>query len=217
MSDAPERDQKTEAPTDKRRREAAEKGDVLQSKELGTALVMVAGAAWLALAGHMLVGSLAGMLEQGLTFDSSAVRDFDPGTAAMRLTGMIVLPVFGLFAITIGAAITAPALLGSLGFRANAFAFKPEKLSPMAGLKRMFSIHGLIELGKSMAKVVLLGAIGAWFLVRQSHAIAGLAGPEVGQALSTVGTTFVMALLVMALALAGVAMVDVPAQIFQRG
>ena len=39
---------------------------------------MVAGAAWLALAGHMLVGSLAGMLEQGLSFNASAVKDFDP-------------------------------------------------------------------------------------------------------------------------------------------
>src|SRR3954467_3823952 len=217
MPDAPERDQKTEAPTAKRRREASEKGDVLQSKELGTALVMVAGAAWLALAGHMLVGSLAGMLEQGLTFDSSAVRDFDPGTAALRLPGMIVLPVLGLFAITIGAAIAAPALLGSLGFRPNAFAFKPEKLSPLAGLKRMFSTHGLIELGKSMAKVVLLGAVGAWLLLRESRNIAGLAGPEIGPALSSVGTTFVTALLVMALALVAGAMVDVPAQIFQRG
>src|SRR3978361_759796 len=98
MSDGPERDQKTEAPTAKRRREAAEKGDVLQSKELGTALVMVAGAAWLALAGHMLVGSLAGMLEQGLTFDSSAVCDFDPGTAARRLSGKMMPGLFSVIA-----------------------------------------------------------------------------------------------------------------------
>ena len=62
MSDAPEKDQKTEAPTEKRRRDASEKGDVLQSKELGTALVIVAGAAWLALAGPMLIGSLSDML-----------------------------------------------------------------------------------------------------------------------------------------------------------
>ena len=130
---------------------------------------------------------------------------------------MIVLPVLGLFAITIGAAIAAPALLGSFGFRANAFAFKPEKLSPLAGLKRMFSVHGLIELGKSMAKVVLLGAIGFWLLFRESRNIAGLAAPDIGPALSSVGTTFVTALLIMAVALAAIAMVDVPAQIFQRG
>ena len=42
---------KTEAPTPKRRSDAAKKGDVLQSRELGVALAVVAGAAWIALAG----------------------------------------------------------------------------------------------------------------------------------------------------------------------
>ena len=44
----PDKDQQTEAPTPKRRRDAAEKGDVLQSRELGTALVVLVGAAWIA-------------------------------------------------------------------------------------------------------------------------------------------------------------------------
>ena len=50
MSGDQDQDQKTEAPTPKRRRDAAEKGDVLQSRELGTALVVLGGALWLALA-----------------------------------------------------------------------------------------------------------------------------------------------------------------------
>jgi len=98
MSDAPEKDQKTEAPTDKRRREAAEKGDVLQSKELAIALVMVSGAAWIALGGKILLSSLAGMLTQGLTFDAAAIRDFNPASAAFHLLGLVLLPLFSLFA-----------------------------------------------------------------------------------------------------------------------
>ena len=58
MSDAHDQDQKTEAPTPKRQRDAAEKGDVLQSRELGTALVVLVGAAWIAFAGPMMVGAL---------------------------------------------------------------------------------------------------------------------------------------------------------------
>lgn len=217
MSGAPDRDQQTEAPTDKRRREAARKGDVLQSKELGTALVVLAGAIWLAVAGHMLIGTLEHMLEQGLMFDATDVRDFNPSAAALRLIGMIVLPVILLFAMTLFAAVGAPALLGSIGFRSSAFAFRPEKLNPLAGLRRMFSVHGLIELGKSAAKVGLLGAVGGWLLLRQMHAIANLSGPDLRPALSAAGTTFVTAILVMALALLAIALVDVPAQIFQRG
>ena len=217
MADAPEKDQKTEAPTDKRRRDAAEKGDVLQSKELGTGLVVLAGAVWLALGGHMLLGSMQDMLAQGLSFDAATVRQFDPGTVALRLIGMILLPLFLLFALTVAAAIGAPALLGSLGFRAKGFAFKAAKLNPLTGLKRIFGINGAIELGKSLAKVILLGAIGYWLVLDQWRGLIGLSSADLIPALHRIGNGFVTAVLVMALALMLIALIDVPAQIFQRG
>jgi flagellar biosynthesis protein FlhB len=216
MSEAPEKDQKTEAPTQKRRREAAEKGDVLQSKELGTALVIVAGAAWLALAGPMFVGSLSDMVVEGLSFDHESVRNFDPASVALRLIGMILLPVFALFGLTLLAAIGGPAMLGSLGFRSKAMKFKPGKMNPLSGMKRIFGIQGLIELGKSIAKVLLLGGIGIWLLLDQARSLFGLGPQDIRAALVSVGNTFNIAILVMAFALAIIAMIDVPAQIFQR-
>jgi flagellar biosynthesis protein FlhB len=216
MSDTPDKDQKTEAPTDKRRRDAAEKGDVLQSKELGVALVVLAGAVWIALAGPMMVGALEEMLAEGLTFDAADIRDFDPAAAALRLIGIVVLPLFGLFALTLAAAIGTPAALGSLGFRAKAFGFKGSKLNPLSGLKRIFGMQGLIELGKSIAKVALLGAVGAWILIGETRALIGLAARDVVPALQQAGNMFVLAVIAMALALAVIAMIDVPAQLFQR-
>jgi flagellar biosynthetic protein FlhB len=156
------------------------------------------------------------MLTEGLSFGPEAVRDFDPAAATLRLAGMVLLPVFALFALTLFAAFAAPALLGSLGFRAKAFGFKADKLNPIAGMKRIFSMNGLIELLKSIAKVIVLGAIGAWLLFDQSRLLIGLSAQEIGPALSSVGSSFVLAILVMALALALVAGIDVPAQIFQR-
>ena len=217
MSEEPEKDQKTEAPTDKRRRDAAEKGDVLQSRELGTALVVLAGAAWLALAGPLFLGALEEMLIDGLSFEAGDVRDFDPGSAALRLIGIVVVPLLGLFAITIAAAIGGPAMLGSFGFRAKAFGFKASKLNPLSGLKRIFGMQGLVELLKSLAKVILLGAVGIWLLMDQARGLMGLTSQEIGPALGTVGWTFVIAVLVMSLALAAIALIDVPAQIMQRG
>ncbi len=216
MSDAPEKDQKTEAPTDKRRRDAAEKGDVLQSKELATALVVVAGAAWLLLAGQFLMTSLQNMLVDGLSFGAADVREFDPASAALRLIGMIVLPVAALFALTLAAAFGGPALLGSFGFRAGSFAFKANKLNPLSGLKRIFGIQGVIELVKSIAKVVVIGAIGIWLLLDQTRMLIGLSAQDIGPALASVGNSFVLAVVLMAFALAGIALLDIPAQIFQR-
>jgi flagellar biosynthetic protein FlhB len=216
LSDQPDNDQKTEAPTPKKRRDAAQKGDVLQSRELGTALVILVGAAWIAFAGPMVVGALETMISDALTFDAADLRQFDPGTAILRSLGVIALPLVGLFAVTIVAAIGTPAALGSLGFRAGAFAFKGGKLNPLSGIKRMFGMQGLIELGKSLAKVILLGSVGVWLLMGQSRAMIGLTAQEIRPALASVGDTFVLAVLVMASALFLIAMIDVPAQLYQR-
>ncbi len=216
MADAPDKDQKTEAPTDKRRRDATKKGDVLQSKELGTALVVLAGAAWIALAGPVMIGLLKEMLAEGLSFGTADLKNFDPGSAALRLVGMILLPLGGLFGLTLVAAIGTPALLGSLGFRSEAMAFKAEKLNPLSGLKRIFGIQGLIELLKSLAKVILLGAIGIWMIIDQAPSLFGLTAQDIGEALDAVGRKFTLAVLLMAMALAVIALFDVPAQFLQR-
>lgn len=217
MAEDADSDQKTEQPTAKRKQDAVEKGDVLQSRELGTALVILAGAGWLALAGPWMMSSLQTMMQNALMFDVGAVMDFRPGKAFAERIGDIVIPLFALFLLTIAAAVAAPALLGSLGFRWGAIGFKANKLNPLSGLKRMFGMQGLIELAKSMVKVLLLGAVGVWVLMRQSGDLMTLGRQEIVLALSQLGTLFVFAVLVMACALAVIAGIDVPAQIFQRG
>src|SRR3546814_9124334 len=76
--------EKTEKPTQKRLRDAAQKGDVLQSKELATALVVMAGMVWIALAGPAIMEAMARMLIQGLRFDQKDVLNFAPAARAYR-------------------------------------------------------------------------------------------------------------------------------------
>lgn len=217
MAEGADKDQKTEAPTERRKREAAEKGDVLQSRELGTALVVMAGAAWIALAGPWMVGALELMLRTALSFDNRAVADFDPGGAILTLIGIVALPLAALFGVTLLAAVGTPAMLGSLGFRWGAVAFKGDKLNPLNGVKRIFGMQGLVELGKSIAKVTVLGAVGWWLLADRAAAIMGLGASDVSQAIGDLGGDFTFAVLVMALALVVIAAIDIPAQIIQRG
>ncbi len=211
-----EKDQKTEDATPKKRREAVQKGDVLQSRELGTAMVVMAGAIWLAMAGPLMVGSLQNMLVEALTFDSRAVTDFRPDQTFLQLLGLIAVPMIALFAITIIAAVATPAMLGSLGFRSSAFAFKAEKMNPLNGIKKIFGIGGLIELVKSIAKVLLIGSIGIWLIMDQSRSLIGLSAQEIRPALASLGNTLIFGTLLLAFALGLIAMIDVPAQFFQR-
>ena len=77
--------EKTLAPTEKRRREAAQKGDVLRSREAATAIAVLAGAAWLKFAGPWLFERLTGALRSGLSWDRAALEQFEPGAAALRV------------------------------------------------------------------------------------------------------------------------------------
>lgn len=215
MAEAPG-GEKTEAPTGRRRQDAAEKGDVLQSRELGTAMVVLAGAGWLALGGPMLLGALERMLKGALSFDEGAIVDFDPAGAAFAMLKAVAGPLAGLFALTLLAAVGTPAMLGSLGFRWGALGFKGGKLNPLAGLRRIFGPGGLIELGKSIGKVALLGSVALWLLRAQSADMMVLGRQDIVPALGSLGHTFLLAVMAMALALAVIAGVDVPAQLMRR-
>ncbi|GLV28273.1 flagellar biosynthetic protein FlhB [Sphingobium sp. TomTYG75] len=208
--------EKTEKPTQKKLQDAAKKGDILQSKELATALVVMAGIGWIAVTGPSVVESLSQMLIEALRFRREDITDFAPAARGMSLLTGIALPVGGILLATTLAAIAGPAILGSLGFRPGAFAPKASKLNPAAGLKRMFGMQGLIELMKSIAKVTLLGAIGVWLIWDRLTAIIGLGSSGLAPAMSDLGNMFIMTCLVMAGGLFLIAGIDVPAQIMQR-
>ena len=208
--------EKTEKPTQKKLQDAAKKGDILQSKELATALVVMAGIGWIAVTGPSIVESLSQMLIEALRFRREDIMDFAPAARGMSLLTGIALPVGGILLATTLAAIAGPAILGSLGFRPGAFAPKASKLNPAAGLKRIFGMQGLIELMKSIAKVALLGFIGVWLIWDRLTAIIGLGSSGLAPAMSELGNMFIMTCLIMAGGLFLIAGIDVPAQIMQR-
>jgi len=211
-----DRDQKTEEATAKRKRESAEKGDVLASRELATALAMAFGTGWIALAGGWAVSTWGRMLKAGLSLEPGVTRDFDVGHKVTEMIGLAALPLFGLFGAMVLAALAGPALLGSLGFRAGAMAPKASKLSPAAGLRRMFGTQGAAELGKSIVKVAFLGGVGWWSLSGDIDRLNGLAANDAHAAASTLGSMLVHLLLSLTIALAAIAAIDVPIQIRQR-
>lgn len=216
MSADADADQKTEAPTPKRRQEAERKGDLLQSKELGTALVMTAGAGWIWLAGPIFISACQKVLREGLTIERADLTDFDPALTTLRLLEHLLLPVTLLFGLTLLAALATPTLLGSLGFRPESVAFKGSKLNPFSGLKRMFGLNGAVELIKSIAKTLLLGALGYWFLMHHLNDLMGLSSTDPRAGAAITGSLFSTVVALLAGGLLVIALADVPTQIFQR-
>ncbi|MES1974464.1 MAG: flagellar type III secretion system protein FlhB [Pseudomonadota bacterium] len=207
--------EKTEAPTPKRKREAAEQGDVLRSREFATALVVMAGCGWLALAGPSLIGACKALMASSFQFGRSDIEDFSPFRPLLD-SGWKLAPAIGsLFAVTLVAAILSQAGLGSLSFNGTLLAPKASRINPASGLKRIFGPQGWIELAKSLLKVMLLGSIGAYMLWKVSKSSIGLVSSGVEGAVGALGGTFLGVLFAMAGGLMLIAGIDVPIQIIR--
>ncbi|WBH15681.1 EscU/YscU/HrcU family type III secretion system export apparatus switch protein [Sphingomonas radiodurans] len=208
--------EKTEAPSQKRLKDAVKKGDILKSREFATALVVLAGVVWIVFFGPSLVVACKEIMTQSFRFGRGDIEDFQP-FRPLVIAGWKLLPGLGaLFAITVVAGVLSQAGLGSLGFNAGLMAPKGNRINPASGLKRMFGMNGWMELGKSLLKVALLGTIGVWLLMQSARVTLGLARSNLDAAVGALGGTLTHLLIVMAMGLAGIALIDVPLQMFQR-
>jgi len=216
MAEGSDKDQKTEQPTAKKLTDSAREGDVLMSRELATALMMLAAAGWIVAAGGWFVQSASDLVRRGLTLTAADVADVAPGEALMRNGVEILLPLASLFALALGAAVAGPAMLGSMGWRGKALGFKGNRMNPMSGLKRMFGMQGATELGKALAKVLLLGTIGYWLVQNSLPAIMSMAQADLMAAIGLAGKAIGHAMLTLAGGLVVIALIDVPVQWFQR-
>ncbi|MFW2829617.1 EscU/YscU/HrcU family type III secretion system export apparatus switch protein [Sphingomonas sp. ID0503] len=205
--------EKTQAPTQKRKDDAAKKGDILRSKELATAAVVMAGAAWMAMSGPALIDAFKAVMTESLQFSHADVEDFQPLRPIYAVGWQLLPSLASLFAITMVVAIVSQAGLGNVRFNASLLAPKASRLSPVSGFSRMFGKQGLIELGKSILKVILLGAIGGWLLWSTRYEAMGLAAGDLNSGIGKMGASFVSLLLIMSGGLLLIAGIDVPMQL----
>jgi flagellar biosynthesis protein FlhB len=213
---AEEAGEKTEAPSAKRLRDAREKGDVLKSKELATALSMLAGVGWVIFLGPKLVAACRQIMAACFQFGRADVEDFSPARPLLEAGSQLILPLATLFAVAILAAIASQAALGGLGWNNSLLAPKANRINPVSGLARIFGPQGWIELGKSLLKVALLGSIGVWLLLRLARPTLHVAHSDLGTALGSLGSTLTAVLVTMSLGLVAIAGLDVPIAIFRR-
>ena len=209
-------DDKTEAPTAKRKEKAVEDGNVLRSRDLATATVVLVGVAWLLFMGPELLAACKDVMAASFQFGRGDVEEFSPFRPLAQAGWRLATPLISLLIVSLLAAIVSGAMLGNFGFNGALLAPKASRINPGSGLKRIFGAHGWIELGKSLMKMALLGSIGGWMLMDASKATLGLSSSNLPAALDQVGDTFTGILLAMALGLVAIAGFDIPIQILQR-
>lgn len=208
--------EKTFAPTEKRRREAAKKGDVLRSREMATAVSVLVGAAWLKFQGPVLLDGLENVARLGLSWDRAAIDDFSPTRAILPTLWEVLVPILTLATAVMIATVVSQLAFADGRFNGSAIAPKCSRIDPLAGLKRMFGPQGWIEMGKGVAKVGLLGAIAYFWAAGEMVRLAGFSQIDLFAQLALAWDAIVSLLFALGAGLVVIALIDLPIQMFRR-
>jgi len=153
-----EKEDRTEQPSEKRLQEAREKGEVPRSRDFSGAMVVLAGASVLLSGSATMLGHIRNIYTMGMGYSREALFSDHLMTrvlsAGMHEMLALMMPVF---AATLVAAVGSTVAIGGLNFSSEALIPKFERLDPIAGFGRLVSLNGLIELAKSLLKVVFIG------------------------------------------------------------
>jgi len=154
--------EKTEVPTEKKRRESREEGQVAFSKELSSAALLAGIVLTLVATSPIILDAMRQLMSQ--IFRDLAQRKELSIDIIFTLSGeilSIILPAFAPFAaVIIFAGIFASVLQVGVQITFKAISPKFNKISPLTGLKRLFSSQSLADFLKSMAKLIIVGFVG---------------------------------------------------------
>ena len=201
--------------TARRRSKAREEGQVARSRDLGHFAAMAAGLGLLMAAAPQAMQSLRGLLAAGLRIDARTLAA--PEAMAQRL-GELGLQMLWII-VPAGAFMAAVGVAASLLCGGWVWTFQPlmpqfDRLNPLAGLPRLISRRQLGDTLKSVGVALVLGTIGAAYLVQHIEAFSGVQALPLPAALGEVGRQLLAGLVLIVLALALFAAVDVPLQLF---
>ncbi|MDR6266745.1 MULTISPECIES: flagellar type III secretion system protein FlhB [Rhodobacterales] len=156
---------KTEEATEQKLRKAREKGDVPISKEAGHLLIY--GALLVAIGMYLPKYAATGASSLGDLFDLPASLDISTGMTAIHdLRTVLMAPLkqvamiaLGVLGIMLAAAVISGVLQGPFVVSTERITPKFNKISPLAGIKRLAGVNNLVEFGKSFIKLILVGAL----------------------------------------------------------
>lgn len=218
MAEQNDAEDRTEQATDKRRHEAREKGQIARSRELTTVFVLFGGALAVRMAGPALIHDLADVMRGSLRLSHAEI--FASNLLPTRLIDVIVTGLKSVTPILIVGGLVAlvgPLALGGWNFSVEALAPKFSRLDPLAGMKRVFGTHGLIEMLKALGKFGLVLAFAIAALRAKLPMMLDLGQGSLANSLATSADVVYGIFLLCCAATLVIAFIDVPLQLWEHG
>jgi flagellar biosynthesis protein FlhB len=199
--------EKTEEPTQRKIQKAREDGQVLSSKEMFVFTTLFAGLVMMVILPMFIQPAITRWsrmfhFERPNDLNKLIVEKFFEMLELIILSGIIIgVPIMIVIIAT-------QAAVGGLNFAPKAMNFKGSRISPLAGLKRMFSVKGLVELVKSLLKVFLLFGVSGVVLYAHLPSLIQLTELNLNSALASGLDMFPSLLGALLVILAVIAVID---------
>jgi flagellar biosynthesis protein FlhB len=213
-NDAGERE---EAATPKRLKEAREKGQIARSKELTTALLLMAAATALYSFSSSAGSDIANIARKAFSPDRRFMYNPKQMLSSLQeLVGEAALAVLPFFLVLFFIGLISPLALGGLSFSTKAIAPKANRMSIGKGLKRMFGLHALIELVKALAKISVVFLVGYLVMTVAFPSLTELGQGNVESGIASAMDIVASSFFFLSLSLILIALIDVPYQIWNH-
>ena len=209
--------EKTEDPTPRRLEKSREKGQVPRSRELSTALIFLVASVVLRFMAAPLGNQIGTVLYSSFALDRSAI--FDNTAMAwqlqLALTSVAPMTAFTLSIIALAGAL-GQIMLGGVLFNSDSLMPKLNRLSPTQWVKKVFSKRGLVELVKSILKILLIISCLVWLLWNNYPLLLNLSRLSFYAAIEVGLTTLANALFAYALCVVLISAIDAPFQLYDH-
>ena len=208
--------ERTEPASPRRLEEARAKGNIPRSRELNTFAVLMTAGATLLIMGTPIAQGLMQLMKRGLTFDRASLDAPDVmwNSLIQSTLDMLVL-FFPLLLVLLIAALAAPMMLG--GWLLSAQALEPDfsRANPLKGLSRIVSATSLAELGKAVAKSVVIGVIGFWVIWHYWQEMLGLATESLHSGTAHLAQLLGWSFILITAGMILIVAIDVPFQLWE--
>lgn len=189
--------EKTEKATPKKRQESRKKGQVAKSQDVNTAIVLLAVILMLFVTGENIYNILIYILRH--SFEEFMLMELTESNLQIIFLDVLkelVIVLGPIMAVTMVAGVLANFVQFGFLFSTETIQPKLEKLDPIKGFKRIFSLRAIVELLKSILKISLVGYVTFAVLWFRKDEILILAQKSVGAGLATIASlTLQMALI----------------------
>jgi flagellar biosynthetic protein FlhB len=217
MAEQDHNGERTELPTEHRRRESRERGQVARSSDLQSAALLLAVAAACHFYGASIVEALGRTLRDALSGPAWTTLDRallwrTIGNAA----GDVAAALAPLLAILFAAALCVG--FGQSGFHITPTVLQPDwnRINPVQGFQRLVSLRGAVRLGVALGKLLLLGGVSVLLVWQQLGALLALIDTTPAQAAAAIGQTVVTTAFALASVLLALALADYGYQYWQH-